>query len=218
MRLNMNAITLKNQRGAVLAFSLVMLLLLTLVSISMIQQNKVQIGVATNAGQQVKAFATVETALRQAQAVLEPQRYVDKATHHCKSGATNSVHPAPHTSGTLTGLSAGITAKIKEAYCIYDYAGGVGTEEQCLYSSTGVRNTGPVGPIVNGVETAPTLNNIKACNKLNAAGNWSAGSPNANACQIEVYTLHVTLADATTGANRTVESKFEIDCSGDLNP
>lgn len=198
----MNAFTLHKQRGAVLAFSLVMLLLLTLVSTSMIQQNKVQIGVATNAGQRVQAFASVETALRATQATLEPLRYQNKATRTCRSGTTNSLHPIPHASGTLNLNDNTITAQIVAEYCISDYADGQGNEHRCFYSSSGVRN------MIAGTPATNTSDNVTACQRLT-----DAGSPSG--CQIEVYTLNVTLAE-TNGAKRTVESKFEIDCSGDL--
>ncbi len=254
MSLTMKPYTLKNQHGAVLVFSLVMLLLLTLASINMIRQNKIQISIATNAGQQITAFASVETALRQTQAVLEALRYVDsngdgaiddseRDAHHCKSGATDSIHPIPHPSGTLTGLPDDVTAEIQNEYCVLDYSGGSGNEYRCIYekspSPPGVRNT-VVGseaaeepgnpyadPPVPPVTAVPSGDNVRACNALNAAGRlplgttWAAGATgtlNPGACPIEVYTLHVSLMDATTGAMRTVESKFEIDCSNDLNP
>jgi hypothetical protein len=212
----MKSYSLNNQQGAVLAFTLVILLLLTLASISMIRQNKAQIAIATNAGLQVTAFASVETALRQTQVVLEALRYHDKANRHCKSGSTNSIHPIPHTSGTLAGLPAGITAEIHAEYCISNYAAGEGDEYQCFYNGSGVRNLTVGTP-------SPTTDNVDACQKLNSAGGiasgttWVAGTANTNACQIEVYTLHVAFVDAI-GSKRTVESKYEIDCSGDLNP
>lgn len=271
MRFGMKSPTLKNQRGAVLAFSLVMLLLLTLVSVSMIRQNKTQISIATNAAQQVTAMASVDTALRQTQAALEALRYVDsntdtvidateRAAHHCKSGATDSIHPVPHATGTLTGLSPGVTATIQAEYCISNYqvSAGTGNEYRCLYSyidnATGnamdtantnnwVRNVlvGSLCPYNTNLLMSdhlcrppspapdpplpdiPSADNVSACNKLNAAGSltpgmtWSSTSRNVNACPIEVYTVHVSLVDAN-GSQRTVESKFEIDCSNDLNP
>lgn len=212
----MNSKLKQTQQGAALAFTLVILVLLTLSSISMIQQNKTQINIATNVGQQVAAFASVETALRQTQGVLENLRYQDKTNHHCKSGSTNSIHPIPHSSGTLSGLPTGITAQIRQEYCISGYVGGVGDEYECFYSSAGVRNVTVGTP-------HPTAMEVDACNRLTAAGGvtagttWVAGTKNLNACQIEVYLLHVKLTDSITGAQRTIESKYEIDCSGDLS-
>lgn len=206
----MKHLTHKQQRGAVLAFSLVMLLLLTLVSLSMIRQNKSQINIASNAGQQVKAFATVETALRQTQSILEPLRYQDKANKHCKSGAANQIHEAK----ALTGLPTGVTAKITRVFCLSNYSGVTksGDESQCRYSSPNTRN------MVVGTPANNTNKNVEACDRLNKAGDWTSGHANLDGCQVELYTLNVNILDAATGANRTVESKFQIDCSGDQNP
>ncbi|WP_394754829.1 hypothetical protein [Crenothrix sp.] len=261
--------TLKNQHGAVLAFSLVMLVLLTLASVSMIRQNKVQINIATNATQQVSAQASIDIALRQTQAILEALRYVDidgdgfigtdeRNAHHCKSGTTNSIHPIPHTTGTLVGLPADVTATIQAEHCISNYI-DTGNEARCLYSyiDNNTGNATPTSPdnwvrnVKEGslcpyninflldaedsegnplcpprpqpLPARPSLDEVNACQKLNAAGSltsgtaWTETSRNIQACPIEVYTVHVRLRDAND-AQRTVESKFEIDCSNDLNP
>lgn len=203
----MKHLTNKQQRGAVLAFSLVMLLLLTLVSLSMIRQNKSQINIASNTGQQVRAFATVETALRQTQAILEPLRYQDKATKHCLSGPTSQIHEGR----VLTGLPTGITATVTNVYCLSNYSDVTksGDEFRCMYSAPNTRITGLV---------TTTDKNELACRMLDASGGWTSGMANPNGCQVEVYTLNVNILDAATNANRTVESKFQIDCSGDQNP
>ena len=223
----MKTVTLKNQRGAVLVFSLVMLLLLMLASTSMIQQNKAQIGVATNAGQQVTAFADVETALLSTQAALAVLRYdsapyppATGAATHCKSGASNSVHQ----DNDITIADTSVTATVKADYCISNYStiAGGGNEHRCLYSG-GVRQAVAGSMVAENltatppVHAVPSVDQAAACYKLNNAG-WKTPhgtTPNPDYCQIEVYTVHVTLNDATTGASRTVESKFQIDCSGD---
>jgi hypothetical protein len=208
----MKSLLLNQQRGAVMAFTLVMLLLLTIASMSMVRQNKAQIAIATNTGQQTQVFATVETALRRTQAALEPLRYSDKANKHCLSGATNSIHPVPHASSRIDIGDSSVIAEIHDEYCISNYVNGKGDENRCIYSAPGVRNL-----TVAANHAEPTQSNVDACSRLNLAGNWSAGHRNDHACQIEVYTLHVTLTDIS-GAKRIIESKFEIDCSGDLNP
>lgn len=218
----------KQQKGAVLAFSLVMLLLLTLVSISMIKQNKTQINIASNAGQQVQAFATVETALRQAQGILEPMRYVDevgdqdkdgianeagRAYKHCQSGVANSVHEGD----VLYGLPENITAKVVGVYCLSNYSNKgtaanpswSGDEARCFYN-------GPNRNLVVGTPTTNAAKNVDACNKLNDPRGWSDGNAKPNACQIEIYVLNVNIKDAITQADRTVETKFQVDCSNDL--
>lgn len=241
----------KNQKGAVLGFSLMMLTMLTLVSVSMMRENKAQIMVANNAGQQTQTFSTVEAALNATGGALDILRLDlnsdgvvssdEKSSHHCLSGLTHSIHPVPHTSGYLTGLPSGVSAQIKEVYCISNYVdsdkvvdanGNVvsngpkppaGNEFKCLYSAPGIRNI-EEGSVDAGdthadppVPPIPSADNVNACNKLTAAGNWTAGTPNPNACQIESYIVHVTLSQSD-GAQRTLESKYELDCSGDLNP
>jgi hypothetical protein len=229
----------------------------------MIRQNKVQINIATNASQQVSAQAFVDIALRQTQAILEALRYVDidgnglidtaeRDAHHCKSGATNSIHPVPHPTGTLVGLPADVTATIQAEHCISNYT-STGDEARCLYSyiDNDTGNATPTDPdnwvrneVVGSIcpyninrllsdplcpprpeplPPRPSLDEVNACKKLNAAGSltpgveWTTTSRNINACPIEVYTVHVRFRDANE-TQRTVESKFEIDCSNDLNP
>jgi hypothetical protein len=60
----------KLQRGAVLAFVLVMLLLLTLTGTRMIQQNKQQLEMANNARLQAQEFANAESKLAQAKNLI----------------------------------------------------------------------------------------------------------------------------------------------------
>ncbi len=223
---------LKNQHGAVLAFSLVMLLLLTLASTSMIQQNKAQISIATNSGEQAKSFASVETALMKTQDKLEELRYVDGTgdVKSCKSGATNSVHPVPHTSGTLDLNDASISATVQAEYCItnWNMTTKVGSEFQCRYEDLDVDGnryrTNGVRNIVKGsiiaedliaiphIEAVPSEGEAQACKRLN----WAGGAAGNEACHIEIYTLHVTFNDQVTSAMRTVESKFMIDCSDNM--
>ncbi len=61
---------LKKQRGAVLAFSLVMLLLLTLAATRMIQQNKQQLEMANNARLVTQEFANAEGLLAEAKNII----------------------------------------------------------------------------------------------------------------------------------------------------
>jgi Tfp pilus assembly protein PilX len=74
------AIQTLNQKGAVLIFSLVMLLLLTLVSVSMIQQNKQELAMTGNTLEQTKSLARAETDLASAQVWIDHQRLNPSAT------------------------------------------------------------------------------------------------------------------------------------------
>jgi hypothetical protein len=237
MPVTMKTRTLKNQHGAVLIFTLVMLLLLTLVSLSMIRQNKVQINLASNAGQQATSFATVETALRATRTQLEVLRYRtdrldasgDPIPHHCKTAIGNGaatdypIHPAPHPSSIIALPNNTSSAVVQQVFCISNYqthsadpnADPSGNEAMCLYDNLGA----PILTVNSDHTQLPQLSNVQACTKLNHAGEWVSGSVHNNtACQIEAYVVHVSFTDAITGSQRTVESKFEINCSNDLNP
>lgn len=61
----------KSQRGAVLAFCLVMLLLLTIAGTRMIQQNKQQLAMANNARLLTQEFANAEGVLAEAENLVE---------------------------------------------------------------------------------------------------------------------------------------------------
>lgn len=177
------------QRGAVLAFSLVMLLLLTLVGVSMIQQNKQQFGMANNTLQQTQALATVEAELLRAETIIDGMRYdltggKTKANHQCKA------LPQLDEETVITPA-----ATVKEVYCLV-WTGGA--EQRCLYNN-GVRDLDNPQPPNN------------ACIRLNQAG---SGNGDINdRCPIEIYTLHTTFSDGNTGAQRTIESKYAVDCT-----
>jgi len=73
--MNNKAAHIPHQRGAVLIFSLIMLLLLTLVSVSMIQQNKQELAMTGNALDQTKTLASAETQLKLAEQSIDKTRY-----------------------------------------------------------------------------------------------------------------------------------------------
>ena len=73
----MNNPNFKQQRGAVLAFSLVMLLLLTLAGTGMIQQNKQQLKMANNMRVSTQEFANAESILPNPKATCSATRTTD---------------------------------------------------------------------------------------------------------------------------------------------
>lgn len=186
----MTVTKLKKQRGAVLAFSLVMLLLLTLVSINMIQQNKSQITIAANTGQQVQTFASVESALIEAQRQVDWIRYINNsfsaAHNHCQvSDADHQLNQGDNITAKFTNLggalpvnSGAITATVYSVACMNDYDDALktGHEFQCFYKDSNTNGSGNRLP--NGVEggfrdtslsTTPD-DNKAACTLLNNAG------------------------------------------------
>ena len=181
------------QQGAVLAFSLVMLVLLTLVTASMIQRNKLQVAVANNAKMQTQTFSAVENALALAQNALEAQRYADKTKNRCNSGT--GANRVDEQEVLNTGMGS-ITATVVAAYCIDGY-GTLPKEIRCTYTS-GNRDA------------------VHACDLLNNAGTYQSatGPISDTACIVEEYTMNLEMTDSISGAKRTIQSKFMVNCSG----
>lgn len=110
-----------NQRGAVLIFSLIMLLLLTLVSVTMIQQNKQELTMTGNVLDQTKSFASAETELGLAEKVITTVRTtgapaltpINACNGNTTTQANVSATPFFPTSGTSTG-----NATITAIYCL----------------------------------------------------------------------------------------------------
>lgn len=134
------------QRGAVLAFSLIMLMLFSLVGATVMTQNKVQLSMTSNARQQSQSLATIESALGKAQNLVDGLRYRNQSLAQCNS--TNQIDE----NRTLNLGDSSQTAKIAAVYCLSNYIAGVGGNEQrCTYTA-GVRD------------------DISACSMLSNAG------------------------------------------------
>lgn len=194
------------QRGAVLAFSLIMLLLLTLVSVSMIQQNKSQIAMTSNSIQQTSAFSTVQSALINAQTIINQRRYNTKLADQ-KCNSTNQLHE-----NTLLDVGdPNIVAKITQVFCLtnYDAITKIGDLNQCLYSN-GSRNLS----VGTGTPVA-TADTVAACTRLNNAGSTVKHGIN-DLCGSEAYTISINFFDISTNTSRSLESKYQVNCSKDI--
>jgi len=189
----MSLVSLKDQQGAVLAFSLIILLLLTLATVSMIQQNKNQLAITSNVGEQVKTFANVETALRLTENAIEAMRQpfkydATKPDEHDDCSLGNQLFEGSELTLPETTLA---TATIRAVFCAYQ-----GVEYRC------------VGADAHTAAIIDSADNVTACEKL--TGNPTDGTTQ---CPTEVYTVDVTLTDSLTGAERTIRSKFAVGCS-----
>ncbi len=136
-----------NQRGAVLVFSLIMLLLLTLVSVSMIQQNKQELAMAGNAIEQNKSLARAETDLASAQVLiyhtrLNPASIPAYSDLKCSSDPLKQVNENQVIVTTSTGK-----ATVTGVYCLTDTV-----ETQCTFTG-GVRDSTAACTCYNGTET-----------------------------------------------------------------
>ncbi len=114
--MNFEARYIHNQCGAVLIFSMIMLLLLTLASVSMIQQNKQELAMTGNILDQTASFAGSEAELGAAEKLIDEFRVADSDNHTC-----NLTHPSLDV-GSLFSTSKG-EATITAIFCL-DRSGG----------------------------------------------------------------------------------------------
>lgn len=175
------------QRGAVLIFSLLILLLLTLASISMIRQNKTELAITGNMGEQIKTFARAETALRIAEATIQLMRQPNKDNASTPPEDRDDCS----TSGRLfegTGLELPdvpqATVIINKVSCVIN-----GLEHTCS------GNNGYVPAIDSTAAKA-------ACEKLTDAQ-----------CPTEVYTIDLTFTHSQSETERTIRSQYSVGCS-----
>lgn len=149
---------IKSQRGAVLAFSLVMLLLLTLAATRMIQQNKQQLEMANNARLLTQEFANSEGVLADAQNIINtnPAHIDPSATPLPPSEPNHQCVPISDVYKQHI-LPAGVinnSAKILTASCLSstgttkctDY---VGTTLTCYPKSAGASGTDCTGKTID---------------------------------------------------------------------
>ncbi len=186
------------QRGVVLIFSLVMLLLITLVGVNMIQQNRLQFMMAANAQEQTTIFASAEDVLDLAENYIGGQRYTAwplpnpipspvGTTYTCNKTGTKFVQMTPGDISGSLGLSAatiasGLTASITQTACM---------------SIAGVESVCTPDPSESSGWSASELQ----CNQSDPAQ-----------CSTEVYTIRITAPNPTTGSQRIVESKYAVRC------
>jgi Tfp pilus assembly protein PilX len=119
-----------HQRGVILIFSLVMLTLLTLVTVSMVQQNKQELAMMANTLEQTKSLARAESDLAIAQTKIDEAR-VRPADLKCNSTISSQIDK----NDTIPNMVNG-TATVTGVYCL---TGNLETE--CTYTSAGARDT-----------------------------------------------------------------------------
>lgn len=170
--MNYKAMCASNQRGAVLIFSMVMLLLLTLVSVSMIQQNRQELAMTGNAMDQTKSLASAETELKLAEQYISAQR--SYSATKCNSAAATQLNVSTTPFFTGTG-----NATINAVYCVIANAA-----TQC---ASGALNDGSSFPCtcdgnlgtelysITWVSTASTNYGAQRTVKSNYAVNCSGG-------------------------------------------
>jgi len=198
----MNSQSSHKQRGVVLIFSLVMLLLITLVGVNMIQQNRLQFMMAANAQEQTTIFASAEDVLDLAENYIGGQRYTAwplpnpipspvGTTYTCNK----STPPVP---GKFTQLIPG------------DITGSLDLSAATIASGLTASITQTACMSIAGVESVCTPDPSES-------SGWSASELQCNQsdpakCSTEVYTIRITAPNPTTGSQRIVESKYAVRC------
>lgn len=164
-----------------------MLLLLTLVTVSMIQQNRIQLAITNNVGEQIKTFSRTEMVLDVAEAIIETSRKPNKddPTRPDEQDDCGISGRLFENSELTLPESIPATATIKAVFCV-----------------------------VNSFEYRCVGENSYTAHKSDSAENVTACARLANAqCPTEVYILDVTLINSNTGAERAIRSKYAVGCS-----
>lgn len=236
----MKSFNLNAQSGAVLAFCLVMLLLLTISGTRMIQQNKQQLQMATNMRDATQKFADAEAVLAEAKSVINAQiqhnndisDYFDATTklsiynpkHQCTPLATVAPYKQNISlAGTVTGMP---NSTVLTVYCLspyqkctsYDKATGTLT---CHPKSGDVNCTGKTVEEVAALFTHADDVCYQMYDPLCAEDLSTTTNPRCvleppkiippPACPKEVYKLDVIATDAT-GATREIISDHVVGC------
>ena len=170
-----------HQRGVILIFSLVMLTLLTLVTVSMVQQNKQELAMMANTLEQTKSLARAESDLAIAQTKIDTTRlnplsippYSDLRCNSDPSSQIIKYQVIVPKTATTNG-----TATVTGVYCL---AGNLETE--CDPTSAVDRNT------------------IAACTCYKGT-------------EIYIVEWKSDASASNYGAQRTVESKYGVNCAG----
>jgi hypothetical protein len=160
---------LKQQRGAILAFSLVMLLLLTLAGTRMIQQNKQQLAMANNARLLTQAFADAEAVLANAKNTINTNQAHDnyhlpddnyfptisKIQINGRSHECTPYKPNYKQNILLAGVVTGVTgATIIKVRCVADS----GSEQVCSTYNEGVATCNGKTPCTSVIDAINQFN------------------------------------------------------------
>lgn len=123
---------INHQQGVVLIFSLVMLLLLTLVSVNMIQANQLELAMTANALEQTKELARAEIYLAQAEIVIENKRVAKRSNTLFPGRCFSNPNSKWQRGDEINLVNQKATASITGVYCL------IGTSETECDGSTGL--------------------------------------------------------------------------------
>ncbi|MDD5275584.1 MAG: hypothetical protein PHR16_05835 [Methylovulum sp.] len=201
------------QQGAVLAFTLLLLLMITLMGVTMVQQNRTQFMMAENTQSEATNFSTAENILKSTENYIASQRYAATplpdpipadcfdatsgapklcATYDCKTpgGIFQQLMPGDLRNGAVIhGMSTGSSVEITKTVCV----GGDTLGLQYDDCSNSTRN---FCAFTSNVPN-PTAS--------------SSATTSSNPCHTELYTIRATMIDDANN-ERVVESNYAVRC------
>ncbi len=187
------------QQGVVLVFSLLMLLLITLVGVNMLEQNRLQFMMAANAQMQTDDFANAEGVLKLAEEYIASQRY----------SVWPLADPVPDPVGDTYTCNKTVDVPPRFDQLIPQSITGNLSLSTAEAAITTVDITSTSCMIIGAVE-------IECEPDSNEASGWSTDETQCNQsdpaqCATEIYTIVVSVSN-TNGSNRVIESRYAIRC------
>lgn len=189
---------LQKQTGAVLVFSLLILLVVTLLGVNMVQKNRTQFLMVANAQQQSDAFASAEDVLLLVETYIDTQRYTTFPIVNPNDPYPNAGYTCNKTADDPPKLN-----QLKPA----DITNQLGLANAFVAS----------GVVVTITKTSCLTAGIEVECQLNEAGTaWKDDEINCNQitptfCPTEIYDINVTVTNAE-GSRREIESKYAVRC------
>jgi hypothetical protein len=189
--------SLSSQRGAVLAFSLLMLLLITLLGVNMVQQNKMQYMMAENTQTEVRNLTQAENLLKLAEEYIASQRFVtwpmpDPPVYECKNegGTFQQLLRGDLQNGAVIPnivLPPGSSVEIAKTICINSTTKA---ESDCLFDT------------------------LDYCAYFYDPATFAVptvAAPSPNLCDTELYTITTTIIDEANN-ERAISSNYAVRC------
>jgi len=206
------------QGGVVLVFSLLILLLITLVGVNMVQQNRLQFMMAANSQMQTTSFIDTEDVLELAEYFIARQRYIAQPV---PPATEKTKLPPPLGKGTVYACNKTASGKFDqikphrlngdELQATGAWAGvGLGLSDDIIARSN---------PVVEVTQTAcMNIGNteILCTPDSNTVSGWDAAEmqcyqSDQAQCLTEIYTLNIELTDPS-GSQHVVQSRFAVRC------
>lgn len=188
-----------NQQGVVLIITLVMLLLITVIGISAIQQNKLQFSMTGNAQEQGRSLALAENALLVAESVIDKTRWTSGRYNWAPGDATNGAGLYGNDTDNNTVNNSNITSDWE---CVVS-----GGRPDMINVGTVLEDGATIANVTSSIQGWWCKDSGESC----TASSCPSTTP-TSFCGTEVYTINTVFIDNDTGALRILESKYAVHC------